>query len=107
MDYSDSALAEVYDIEKTVEIHLMRGPIYRLEVVRRMKGTADVQYDVRYYEQQTFYRAPDGTIGTESVSKATDFHVWFPDRNFPWMHERTPEGALSQAVSWLAERRNK
>jgi hypothetical protein len=106
MGYSNEALAYVYEIEKTVELHLMKGGIYRLEVVRCMKGTSDVHYAVRCFERLTRYIAPNGTIGTESVPLAIPYYIWVPGHSLPWVNQHSADAALCQAVDWLAEHRN-
>ena len=105
MDYSNEALGAVYEIEKTVEIHLRKGRIYRLEVVRCMKGYSDVHYAVWYYQRETRYVAPNGSISTESVPLSIPYHIWVPEHALP-VNRHSADVALSQAIDWLAEHRN-
>jgi hypothetical protein len=96
----------VYEIEKTVEIHLQSGRVFRLEVVHVVKGTAPPDhYNVRYYERQTRYIAPNGNISADRVPHSTEFYIWVPD-SLPWINRPNVESALSQALGYLAERRN-
>jgi hypothetical protein len=103
-DYSDPAITEAYEIEKTVEVHLASNRVYRIEAMRRVKGR--VSYDVRYYERQMLYKTPKGDIVTDSVPLATPFYVWVPDSSMPPVDRHSAESALDQASGWLAERRN-
>jgi hypothetical protein len=105
-DYANDAFSYVYEIEKCVEIHLMKGRIYRLEIVRCAKGTADAHYAVRYYERHTRYIAPDGSISTETVPLSTPYYIWVSDHAMPWVNQHSVEAALSQALEWLSEQRN-
>ena len=105
-DYSSSAVTCAYEIDRTVEVHLASDRVFRLEVVKAVKGCSTVHYDVRYYERQTLYKAPNGVISTEPVVSATQFHVWVPDVNLPWVNQDSAEAALAQDLRWLAERRN-
>jgi len=106
MDYGNKALASVYEIERTVEIHLTGGKTFRLEVARCVKGTADVHYVVWYYEQHTRHIALNGTISAESVPHSTPYCIWVPDNHLPWVNQPSADLALSQAIDWLAERRS-
>ena len=106
MDYSDEALSYVYEVVRTVEFVLASDRVFRLEVVHCVKGTAHAHYAVNYYEQKSLYKAQDGTISPRSTQMATEFYVWVPDRNLPWVNQPSAEAALSQALAWLCERRN-
>jgi hypothetical protein len=71
---------------------------FRLEVVKVEKGTADVHFDVHYYERQTLYKAPDGTITAKDLAGVPQFTFGF---------QMVCRGLrLQQALDWLAERRN-
>jgi hypothetical protein len=105
-DYSDSAISYAYEIDRTVEVHLASDRIFRLEVVKAEKGCSTVHYCVWYYERETLYKAPNGSISTEPIPSATQFHVWVPDINLSAVNQDSPEAALAQALRWLAERRN-
>jgi hypothetical protein len=61
------------------------------------------------YERMDVFRAPDGTITSDSmVPKAVPFHVWVRDLNLETYtyHRRTPEEALSVALELVTEYRN-
>jgi hypothetical protein len=105
-DYSDAAITYAYEIERTVEIHLASNRIFRLEVVRAEKGYNGPYYLVRYYERQTLYRASTGTISTEPIEAAIQFHVWVQDVSLPAIHQDMAEAALSQALGFLTAQRN-
>jgi hypothetical protein len=97
MDYSDPALLYVYEIVKTVEVVLASDRTFRLEVVKVAKGTANVYFDVRYYERQTLYNAADGTITATRLSgvNTSRFYVWEVD-DLPGVNRPTPESALDR-----------
>jgi len=108
-DYRDVAIIEAYEIERTVEVLLASKRTFRLEIVRTDKGANVEPYHVMAYERQTLYRAPDGTITSDSmIPKTVPFHVWVRDLGLPtYSYNRdTPEGALSVALALLVERRN-
>jgi hypothetical protein len=101
-NYSDPTIIEAWEIERTVEIHLASNRIFRLEILRAENGIKKPHYSVRYYERHTLYKAPDGTISTESIQ----FNVWVRDDNMPGVNMPSAEAALSQALEFLVERRN-
>jgi hypothetical protein len=107
--YSDAAITETYEIERTVEIRLQSRRTFRLEVRRMVKG-ADVEpYSVMAYERMTLYRTPDGAITPDAaMPNAVPFHVWVRDLNLQTYshHQSTPEDALSVALELLVEHRN-
>jgi len=105
MNYSNEAISYVYEIVKTVEVALACNRTFRLEVVKVEKG-ANIDFDVHYYERQTLYKAPDGTITANPITSAPDFYVWVPDDDLPSVNQKSSETALQQALNWLAERRN-
>jgi len=108
-DYSDSTIIEAYEIERTVEVLLASKHTFRLEIMRTEKGANVEPYHVMAYERQTLYRAPDGTITSDSmIPKTVPFHVWVRDLGLPtYTYNRdTPEAALSNALSLLVEQRN-
>ena len=106
MNYEDDAISYVYEIVKTVEFHLASDRTFRLEVVKVEKGTSAPHFAVRYYERDTLYKTAGGTISSEPGASTIRFDVWVPDVNLPWVNQGTAEAALSQALGWLAERRN-
>jgi hypothetical protein len=77
MNYKDEAISYVYEIVKTVEFVLASNRTFRLEVVKVEKGTADVHFGVHYYEQQTLYKAPDGTITAKEWRQHRTFMFGF------------------------------
>jgi hypothetical protein len=81
VDYNDAAISYVYEIVKTIEFVLASDRTFRIEVVKVAKGTANVHFDVRYYECQTLYKAADGTITATPLSGVgtSSFYVWEPD----------------------------
>lgn len=107
--YSDAAITEAYEIERTVEVRLHSKRTFRLEVRRMVKG-ADVEpYSVTAFERMMLYRTPDGTISPDSTTPdAVPFHVWVRDLNLQTYTHRlsTPEDALSGALELLVEHRN-
>jgi hypothetical protein len=107
-DYSDSAISEANEIVRTVEVHLTSKRTFRLEVVKTEKGAIVEPYNVMAYERMTLYRAPNGSITSNSIPKAAAFQVWVWDINLPTysFHRGTPDAALSNALSLLVERRN-
>jgi len=107
MNYSNEAISYVYEIVKTVEVALACNRTFRLEVVKVEKG-ANIDFDVHYYERQTLYKAPNGTITANPItSSAPDFYAWVPDNDLPSVNpQSSSEAALQQALNWLAERRN-
>lgn len=105
MNYEDKALIEVHEIINTVEVVLASKRTFRLEVVRVAKGTADVHFTVLAYEEQELYKTSNGAITSEPVPGSIKFYVWVPDLNQPHV-DGSEDGALQQALDWLAERRN-
>jgi hypothetical protein len=106
-DYSDPAIIEAYEIERTVEIFLAKRT-FRLEVVRTVKGANVEPYHVMAYERMTLYRAPNGSISSDGREKAVPFQAWVQDLHLPTYtyHRDSPEAALSVALALLVERRN-
>ena len=91
----------------TVEIELASNRTFRLEVVRVVKGSAN-GYDVHYYERETLYKTPKGTITSEPIADALQFYAWVPDLDLPNVDSTSPspDAALQQALKWLADRCN-
>jgi hypothetical protein len=106
IDYENyPGILAVNEIVQTVEVQVARRE-FRVEVFRRAKGALNTDYDVNYYERQTLYKTPAGAIGTESVQNAIAFEVWVPDLGLPSFQRSSVEGALSAALSEIAEHRN-
>ncbi|MGD0669241.1 MAG: hypothetical protein ABSB23_16910 [Bryobacteraceae bacterium] len=106
MDYNNSAIAEAIEIVKTVEVVLASNRSFRLEAVRRLKGTAEPQYDVSCYERRTLCKAPSETISADSAGSVTQFAVWTRVIEMPRVNPDSVEAALSQALNWLVTYRN-
>ena len=107
--YSDEAIAEAYEIERTVEIRLQSERTFRLEIRRMLKGANVDPYSAVAYERMALYRTPDGMISPDSmIPNAVKFHVWVRDLNPQTYsyYRSTPEDALSVALELLAEQRN-
>ena len=105
-DYSNSAISEAYEIVRTVEIILASKRTFRLEVVKTEKGTIAEPYHVHVYERQTLYRAPNGSVSSNSVPKGDSFHVWIQDLYIPTYQRSKPDSALSVALNSVVEQRN-
>ncbi len=107
--YSDAAITEAYEIERTVEIRLQSKRTFRLEIRRMVKGANVEPYSVMALERMTLYRTPEGTIRPDSTMPNTvPFHVWVRDLNLQTYsyYRSTPEDALSVALELLVENRN-
>jgi L-asparaginase II len=105
---SDEAVAEAYEIVRTVQVHLRSKRTFLLEVRRMLKGANVEPFHVMAYERMTLYRNSNGTITSKSGSGGVSFHVWIDDLNLATFtdHRSTPEAALSVALARLSQHRD-
>jgi hypothetical protein len=107
MNYGDPAITEVYEVVKTIEVHLASNRVFRLEALLIADNPDAPEYSVRYYERQTLYKAKNapGGVSTQQSPEASEVHVWVPDQ-LPWVRNRTADGALQQALGFVTDRRD-
>jgi hypothetical protein len=105
-NYDNPAFDYAFEIEKTVEVSLADGFTYRLEVVHRMKGYAEKNYEVHYYTKRTL-SATAGDQRSKGAETQTEMDVWVRDMSLPSVDGmESAELALESALYWLTDRYN-
>jgi len=91
LEYYSKVFDEVYEVVRTVDI-IHDDKFYRFEVVRGYTNT-NVPYTVHAWVQD------DVKVEEDDEPKC----VWIQDNSQPWVACESAEGALSQALGFLAD----
>ena len=95
-------LTEIYEVVKTVEVVRDGKTRYRLEVIKEYRGNTSVLYDVLCWRHEHFHIQPSyPKSGGKFEKEPEDARILVPG-HMPELHNSTAEGALQQALKFLA-----
>jgi len=95
-------LTEIYEVVKTVEVVRDGKTRYRLEVIKEYRGNTSVLYDVLCWRHEHFHIQPSyPRSGGKFEKEPEDARILVPG-HMPALNNPTAEGALRQALNFLA-----
>jgi len=94
---------EAYEVVKTAEVVGYDRNMYRVEVLKSFSNP-NVPFSVRYLIQEHVMVQPTYPMTGDKFERKPEDMTVFVDIAGPWVAAQTAEDALSQALSFLAER---